>query len=88
MDTRQENKLIRRVQRYSDRAATDEVVLFYYREIYDFSYKQTGNIDLAMDLTQEIFIVVRQSIVYLCSSEHVSRMLKHPFHKTQPSPLI
>lgn len=64
MDTRQEHKLIRRVQRYSDRVAADELVRFYYREIYAFAYKQTGNIDLAMDLTQETFIAVLQSIVY------------------------
>lgn len=64
MDTRQENKLIKRVQRNSDRAAADELVRFYYREIYAFTYKQTGNMDLAMDLTQEIFIAVLKSIVY------------------------
>lgn len=64
MDTRQEIKLIRRVQRHSDRAAADELVRSYYREIYAFAYKQTGNMDLAMDLTQEIFIAALQSIVY------------------------
>ncbi len=64
MDTRQENKLIRRVQQHSDRAAADELVRSYYREIYAFAYKQTGNMDLAMDLTQEIFIAVLQSIIH------------------------
>lgn len=64
MDIRQENKLIRRIQRHSDRAAADELVRSYYREVYAFVYKQTGNMDLAMDLTQEIFIAVLQSIVH------------------------
>ena len=34
----------------------------YYEEIYVYVYRQTGNREDAMDLTQEIFIAVLQSI--------------------------
>lgn len=34
----------------------------YYNEIYVYAYRQTGNRENAMDLTQEIFISMLQSI--------------------------
>lgn len=51
-----EQKLIRRVVRFRDRRAADELVQKYYREIYAYAYRQTGCKEPAMDLTQEIFL--------------------------------
>lgn len=55
-------KLVRRVQRHEDREAADILIRHFYREIYAFVYRQTGNEELAMDLTQEVFISVLLSI--------------------------
>jgi RNA polymerase sigma-70 factor (ECF subfamily) len=57
-----DNQLIRKIKRQQNRAAADELITRYYREIYAFVYKQTGEKELAMDLTQEIFIRVLQGI--------------------------
>lgn len=54
--------LIRRIQSYRSRKAADLLVRGYYEEIYVYVYRQTGNREDAMDLTQEIFIAVLQSI--------------------------
>ena len=56
-------KLVRRVQLHRDRDAADQLIRFYYKDIYAFVYRQTGNMDLAMDLTQEVFISALQSIL-------------------------
>lgn len=57
-----ESGLIRRIQKYGSRKAADLLVRGYYEEIYVYVYRQTGNRDDAMDLTQEIFIAALQSI--------------------------
>ena len=57
-----ESGLIRRIQRYGSRKAADLLVRGYYEEIYVYVFRQTGNRDDAMDLTQEIFIAALQSI--------------------------
>ena len=57
-----ESGLIRRIQRYGSRKAADLLVRGYYEEIYVYVFRQTGNCDDAMDLTQEIFIAALQSI--------------------------
>ena len=57
-----ENQLIRKVRKNGDRQAADELVNRYYREIYAFAYRQTTDMELAMDLTQEIFIAVLKGI--------------------------
>lgn len=62
MSTDREIKLIKRIQNKADRCAADELVQTYYREIYAFAYRQMGNIDSAMDITQEIFISALQSL--------------------------
>lgn len=51
-----ELRLIKKIQRNGDRAAADELVRFYYDEIYGFVRKQVLNGDIALELTQEIFI--------------------------------
>lgn len=55
-----DNQLIRRIKKKQDKKAADELIRRYYREIYAFTYRQTGERELALDLTQEIFITVLQ----------------------------
>ncbi len=57
-----ESGLIRRIQKYGSRKAADLLVRGYYEKIYVYVYRQTGNREDAMDLTQEIFIAALQSI--------------------------
>ena len=62
MSIEKEDSLIKRVQRKGDRRAAEELISAHYREIYAFVYRQTGDLENAMDLTQEIFLAVLQSI--------------------------
>ena len=57
-----ENLLIWRINHWNDRKAANDLVEKYYREIYAFTYRQTLEKQLAMDLTQEIFISALQSL--------------------------
>ena len=57
-----DNQLIRNIKRKQNKEAADVLIGRYYKEIYAFAYKQLGNRELAMDLTQEIFILVLQGI--------------------------
>ena len=53
--------LVWRISRWNDRKAANDLAEKYYREIYAFTYRQTLEKQLALDLTQEIFISVLQS---------------------------
>ncbi|MEJ9282105.1 RNA polymerase sigma factor [Ureibacillus thermosphaericus] len=53
---------IRKIKRNGNEAAANKLISKYYKEMYAFVYKQTLNKELALDLTQEIFIVVLKSI--------------------------
>lgn len=53
---------IDRVKRKQRSKEADKLISKYYDEIYVFAYKQTFDKDLAMDLTQEIFISMLRSI--------------------------
>ena len=57
-----DNFLVWRISRWNDRKAANNLVEKYYREIYAFAYRQTVEKQLAMDLTQEIFISVLLSL--------------------------
>lgn len=57
-----DNQLIRRIKKKQDRKAADDLIERYYREIYAFTFRQTGQKELARDLTQEIFIRILQGI--------------------------
>jgi RNA polymerase sigma-70 factor (ECF subfamily) len=57
-----DNQLIRKIKRHQNKDAADELIRRYYKEIYAFAYKQIGDKELAMDLTQEIFIRMLQGI--------------------------
>ena len=37
-----DNQLIRRIKKKQDKKAADELIRRYYREIYAFTYRQTG----------------------------------------------
>ncbi len=62
MRTEKENSLIKRIQRQGDRRAAEELISAHYREIYAYVFRQTGDLETAMDLTQEVFLAVLQSI--------------------------
>lgn len=57
-----EMRLIRKIQRTGNKAAADTLIREYYDEIYRYVYKQTSDKHTAMDLTQNIFISMLQSI--------------------------
>lgn len=57
-----EEKDIRQYRQKRDRSSAEALVEAHYREIYAFAYRQTGNMDTAMDLTQDIFLAMLQSI--------------------------
>ena len=56
-----DNQLIRRIKKKQDKKAADELIQRYYREIYAFTYRQTGERELALDLTQEILMRKRRA---------------------------
>ncbi|MFT5872443.1 MAG: RNA polymerase sigma factor (sigma-70 family) [Clostridium sp.] len=53
---------IRQIKLKSNQDAANELIDNYYKQIYAYIYKQTLNKELSMDLTQEIFISMLQSI--------------------------
>lgn len=55
-------KWIKRIQKKSDPVASNDLVTYYYREIYAYVYKKTLEKDLSMDLTQEIFMNMLETI--------------------------
>lgn len=57
-----EKKWLKQIKVKSDRSAAHELISKYYKEIYTFVYKQTPNKEMAMDLTQEIFTSMLQSV--------------------------
>ncbi len=57
-----EMRLIRKIQTTGNKAAADTLIREYYDEIYRYVYKQTSDKHIAMDLTQNIFIAMLQSI--------------------------
>lgn len=57
-----EKQWIRKLKKKKDRSAANELVSKYYKEMYRFTYKQTLDEQLSLDLTQEIFICVLKSI--------------------------
>lgn len=58
----QELKWIKRIQTKQSRKDAEQIIQKYYDEIYVYVYRQTGNKDDSLDLTQEIFISVLRSI--------------------------
>lgn len=57
-----DNQLIRKIKKKNDRGAADELLGRYYREIYAFVWQQVRDRELAMDLTQDIFVAVLRGL--------------------------
>jgi RNA polymerase sigma-70 factor (ECF subfamily) len=57
-----EKRIIRRIQKHGDRAAADALIRHYYDEVAAYAYKQTSDRHIAMDLTQNIFISMLQTV--------------------------
>jgi len=62
IDAKEQFRLIRKVQKNGDRAAADTLIRHYYDEIYIYATRQTGDKHTAMDLTQNIFVSMLQTI--------------------------
>ena len=62
MPLEQEKKWIRAILRRGDRKAADALIRAYYDEVFAFVYRQTGNREDALDLTQECFIAALKSL--------------------------
>ncbi|MBO0993886.1 RNA polymerase sigma factor [Bacillus sp. SD088] len=58
----QEQHWIKKIKRNGHHESANQLISKYYQEIYGFVYKQTMDADTSLDLTQEIFISVLQSI--------------------------
>ena len=54
--------LIKKIKKRNSKRAADELISNYYKEIYIYVYRQTSDKELAMDLTQEIFISMLSSL--------------------------
>ena len=57
-----ERKLIKKIKEKADKSAANELITMYYAEVYIYVFKQTEDKEMAMDLTQEIFISMLKSI--------------------------
>lgn len=58
----EELKWIRRIQKRQSQKDAERLIQKYYDEIYVYVYRQTGNKEDSLDLTQKIFISVLRSI--------------------------
>lgn len=58
----QEQKWVRAIVKRGSRKAADALVRAYYDDIYAFVYRQTGNREDALDLTQECFLAAFRSL--------------------------
>ena len=68
-----EQKLIKRIKKKQDKEAANALISYYYKEVYAYVYRQTGNEELAKDLTQDIFIQILQKITIF--DQHPVRLL-------------
>lgn len=57
-----ENYWIRKIQREGHEGSSNKLIHMYYNEIYAFAYMTVHQKQLALDLTQEIFIRMLKSI--------------------------
>lgn len=57
-----DNQLIGKIRRKQNKDAANDLLGKYYREIYAYTYRQTGDRELAMDLTQDIFVAVLKGL--------------------------
>jgi len=60
---KQIKKWIKQIKRNPNKKAANDLVKLYYREILGYVYNRSNNKEVAMDITQEIFVSMLQSIV-------------------------
>ena len=60
-----DKRLIKKIKKKSDRVAANELISIYYKEIYSYVYKQTGDKEISMDLTQEIIMMKKKLLLEL-----------------------
>ena len=58
----EEQRWIRDIQLRGSRQSADKLVRAYYDEMYCFAYRQLGNKEDALDLTQTIFLAVLRAL--------------------------
>lgn len=68
-----DNNLIRKIRHHHNRKAADELFERYYREIYAYVFRQCGERELAMDLTQDTFVSVFQGLYSFDSRKAIFR---------------
>lgn len=54
--------LIKAIKRRQSNDAANELISRYYKEIYAYTFRQTGEVELTKDLTQEIFIHILEKL--------------------------
>lgn len=72
MDAVQEKRLIKKILR-GDGKSANELIKHYYKEIYAYAYRQTSSKETSMDITQEIFISVLNTLHTFDSSKSAFR---------------
>ena len=59
---KQIRRWIKQIKRTPDKKAANALVKSYYREVLGYVYNRSNNKEVAMDITQEIFVSMLQSI--------------------------
>jgi len=59
---KQIKRWIKQIKRTPDKKAANALVKLYYREVLGYVYNRSNNKEIAMDITQEIFVSILQSI--------------------------
>ena len=59
---KQVKRWIRRIRQSADKKSANALISHYFDEIYGFVFKRVSDEEVAMDVTQEIFVNVLQSI--------------------------
>jgi len=59
---KQIKKWIKQIKRMPDKKAANDLVKFYYREVLGYVYNRSSDKEVAMDITQEIFVSMLRSI--------------------------
>ena len=62
INSEQEKKWIKAIQKHKSRSAAEQLIGFYYDEMYRFAYRQTSSKEDAQDLTQNIFLAMLRAI--------------------------
>lgn len=69
MTLEQELKWIRAILRRGSQEAANQLIETYYDEIYTYVYRQVGEREDSLDLTQEIFIAALRSLPFFDSKK-------------------